>query len=202
MDVEFSSIRDTPQIKGVFEALLIDDATPGEVYMELFGVSMEQVKAYKEKYEGPWDRPRMFCYDYISSNLKDKAQILAFKVFNGGWSVMDALFNGGKNINTADMAMKVLRIIAGRSGIEAVENGKFSPKLIAAAKNMVATSYQYSQIDGANVDESWDFMIKELADKERAAKLPASVVAAYNQVTKELAERSHNEEEKNVEDLV
>lgn len=195
MDVEFSTIRDTPQIKEVFEALLIDSTTPEEVYLELFGVSMEDVIRYKQEYEGPWDKPRMFCYAYINKHLKGTAQTLAFKVFNGGWTVLDAMFNGGKNINTADMAMKVLRIIAGKSGIEAVETGKVHPRLLAAAKTMIAASYQYNQIEGANVDESWEFMIKELSDKEKANKVPESIVEAYKQVTKIMAERNHKEGE-------
>lgn len=187
MDEEFSDIRGSTKVKEVFEALLVDSSTPEEVFMELFGMTIAQIDLYKEKYTGPWGRPRMFCYAYITDRMKGNAQKLALKVFNGGWSVLDALFNGGRNVNAADMAMKVLRIMAGRSGVEAVEGKNLSPKLIAAARGMVSAAQQYSQIEGAETDEAWDFMIKELSDKEKASKLPQSIVDAYNQVTQQLA---------------
>lgn len=190
MDVEFSTIRNTPQVKEVFEALLIDSTTPEEVYMELFGISMEGVTKYKKEYSGPWDKPRMFCYSYIVTKMKGRASDLALKVFNGGWQVLDSLFNSGKNINTAEMSMQILRIIAGRAGGEAIETGKLNHKLIAAAKNMVAAVQQNNQIEGASTDEAWDFMIKELADKERSATMPASIQDAYKQVTKAMADKN------------
>lgn len=200
MDVEFSTIRNTPQVKEVFEALLIDSTTPEEVYMELFGISMAGVTKYKSEYSGPWDKPRMFCYAHIITKMKGRASDLALKVFNGGWQVLDSLFNSGKNINTAEMSMQILRIIAGRAGGEATETGKLNHKLIAAAKNMVAAVQQNNQIEGASTDEAWDFMIKELADKERSATMPLSIQDAYKQVTKAMADK--NKEGTDDKDLV
>ncbi|MFA5429078.1 MAG: hypothetical protein WC279_12830 [Sulfurimonas sp.] len=114
MDIENSDIRKNPQVRAVFEALLLDPRTPETVFQELFGVDLAFVTEYKKQVEGLWDIPRVLLYNRILSLRDKRAADLYMDVYNGGWEVVDSLFNRGRNINAAETAMRVIRISAAK----------------------------------------------------------------------------------------
>jgi len=195
-------IRDNPRMKGVFHALLIDKRTPEKVFMELFGVSISFVTWYKNNYDGLWIYPRIMLYDSINSIMDIEVKKLYMDVYNGGWEIVDALFNHGKNINAADLAITIIKIAAAKAVKDAINGEKLSPVLIGAAKSMVSSAREYNSIDSGDVDEEWEMMVEELSAREKMRHISKEVGNAMEQVMNVLESKKpelKNKEEENRE---
>ena len=192
MDIENSDIRKNPQVRAVFEALLLDPRTPETVFQELFGVDLAFVTAYKKQVEGLWDIPRVLLYNRILSLRDKRAADLYMDVYNGGWEVVDSLFNRGRNINAAETAMRVIRISAAKAVTDAIKGEKINPALINAAKNMVGTVSTYQDIAEASTEEEWTFMVEELEARQKEKKVSSKTEEAYSKVLTKFKEREVN----------
>lgn len=192
MDIENSDIRKNPQVRAVFEALLLDPRTPETVFQELFGVDLAFVTEYKKQVEGLWDIPRVLLYNRILSLRDKRAADLYMDVYNGGWEVVDSLFNRGRNINAAETAMRVIRISAAKAVTDAIKGEKINPALINAAKNMVGTVSTYQDIAEASTEEEWTFMVEELEARQKEKKVSSKTEEAYSKVLTKFKEREVN----------
>lgn len=192
MDIENSDIRKNPQVRAVFEALLLDPRTPETVFQELFGVDLAFVTEYKKQVEGLWDIPRVILYNRILSLRDKRAADLYMDVYNGGWEVVDSLFNRGRNINAAETAMRVIRISAAKAVTDAIKGEKINPALINAAKNMVGTVSTYQDIAEASTEEEWTFMVEELEARQKEKKVSSKTEEAYSKVLTKFKEREVN----------
>lgn len=192
MDIENSDIRKNPQVRAVFEALLLDPRTPETVFQELFGVDLAFVTEYKKQVEGLWDIPRVLLYNRILSLRDKRAADLYMDVYNGGWEVVDSLFNRGRNINAAETAMRVIRISAAKAVTDAIKGEKVNPALINAAKNMVGTVSTYQDIAEASTEEEWTFMVEELEARQKEKKVSSKTEEAYSKVLTKFKEREVN----------
>ncbi len=192
MDIENSDIRKNPQVRAVFEALLLDPGTPETVFQELFGVDLAFVTEYKKQVEGLWDIPRVLLYNRILSLRDKRAADLYMDVYNGGWEVVDSLFNRGRNINAAETAMRVIRISAAKAVTDAIKGEKINPALINAAKNMVGTVSTYQDIAEASTEEEWTFMVEELEARQKEKKVSSKTEEAYSKVLTKFKEREVN----------
>jgi hypothetical protein len=192
VDIENSDIRKNPQVRAVFEALLLDPRTPETVFQELFGVDLAFVTEYKKQVEGLWDIPRVLLYNRILSLRDKRAADLYMDVYNGGWEVVDSLFNRGRNINAAETAMRVIRISAAKAVTDAIKGEKVNPALINAAKNMVGTVSTYQDIAEASTEEEWTFMVEELEARQKEKKVSSKTEEAYSKVLTKFKEREVN----------
>jgi uncharacterized protein (DUF1501 family) len=192
VDIENSDIRKNPQVRAVFEALLLDPRTPETVFQELFGVDLAFVTEYKKQVEGLWDIPRVLLYNRNLSLRDKRAADLYMDVYNGGWEVVDSLFNRGRNINAAETAMRVIRISAAKAVTDAIKGEKVNPALINAAKNMVGTVSTYQDIAEASTEEEWTFMVEELEARQKEKKVSSKTEEAYSKVLTKFKEREVN----------
>lgn len=107
-------------IRYILEALLLDPATPEQVYADLLGWSYEEVDLYRNYFFCvPKILPRLKMYSFIESFPKvtqgDLTRYTLMRgVFEYGWPFVDSEYNRGANISVQSRAIHSLKKMFGQ----------------------------------------------------------------------------------------